>query len=56
MNRYWKLIRDTRGATAIEYALIIGLIACAMLVGLSQLANAKDGLWNKVSGTAENKM
>ncbi|TMJ15175.1 MAG: Flp family type IVb pilin [Alphaproteobacteria bacterium] len=56
MNRFWKMIRETRGATAIEYSLIIGLIACAMLVGLSKLASAKDGLWNTVQGTAENSM
>jgi Flp pilus assembly pilin Flp len=56
MNRIWKMIRETRGATAIEYSLIIGLIACAMLVGLSKLASAKDGLWNTVQTTAENSM
>lgn len=36
---------DTRGATAIEYGLIAGLIALGMIVGLQALASANEAMW-----------
>ena len=40
---------DTRGATAIEYGLIVALIVIAMVAALKQVANANTGVWNTVS-------
>jgi pilus assembly protein Flp/PilA len=34
-----RLLRDQSGATAIEYGLLIGLIAAAMVAGLSDFSN-----------------
>lgn len=38
-------LSDTRGATAIEYGLIVALIALAMLGGLQTLGGDNGGIW-----------
>jgi pilus assembly protein Flp/PilA len=49
MARFAKLIRDQKGATAVEYGLIIALIVIAMIAGLTQFAGTTIGMWNNVS-------
>ncbi|MDJ0977374.1 MAG: Flp family type IVb pilin [Erythrobacter sp.] len=39
---------DSRGATAVEYGLIISLIVIAMVGGLQAVANANSEQWNRV--------
>ena len=41
-----KLRSDKRGATAIEYGLIVALIAIAMMGGLSTLGGGANGMWS----------
>ena len=43
-----QLLRDDRGATAIEYGLIVALICIAMMGALGGVANENTGLWGKV--------
>jgi pilus assembly protein Flp/PilA len=43
-----KLLRDSRGATAVEYGLIVALIVIAMVGALESVANANTGLWATV--------
>ncbi|MGU3390461.1 Flp family type IVb pilin [Sphingomonas sp. M1A8_2b] len=43
-----RVVRDSRGATAIEYGLILGLVVIAMIVGLTAMANSTIGMWNTV--------
>ena len=43
------LLRDTRGATAIEYGLIVALIVIAIIVSVQGVANETNGLWATVS-------
>ena len=43
------LARNRRGATAIEYGLIVGLIAITMIVAFMTLASTTVGMWNNVS-------
>ena len=43
------LARDTRGATAVEYALILAMVVLAMIAALSNVANKTTGMWNNVS-------
>ncbi len=43
-----RALRTTRGATAIEYGLIIAFVVIAMIVGLTALANATTGMWGHV--------
>ncbi|WP_250893606.1 Flp family type IVb pilin [Croceibacterium selenioxidans] len=38
-------MRDNRGATAIEYGLIVALIVIAIMVSLSSLSDSGNGLW-----------
>tara|TARA_E500000305_G_C4017377_1_gene236546 strand:- start:1480 stop:1665 length:186 start_codon:yes stop_codon:yes gene_type:complete len=42
------LFRDESGATAIEYGLILALIAMAMITGLQTFADATIGMWERV--------
>lgn len=43
------VIRDTRGATAIEYALIAGLIAVVIAVAVGSVGTQVKGLFNSVA-------
>lgn len=44
-----RLGADRRGATAIEYGLILALMTLAMLVAFTSVANSTTGMWNMVS-------
>ena len=46
-----RLLGDKRGATAIEYAMIISLIVLAMVTALGGVSNATTNKWNFVSNT-----
>jgi pilus assembly protein Flp/PilA len=49
MKHMIKLLRDTKGATAIEYGLIAALIAVAAITAMQSLGNNLSGTFNKVS-------
>ena len=51
-----RLRSDKRGATAIEYGLIVALIAIAMMGGLRALGGGAGGMWSNLSQTANDKM
>ena len=44
-----RLATDCRGATAVEYGLILALIFLAMVGAISGVANSTIGMWNEVS-------
>ena len=44
-----RLIKDESGATAIEYGLIAGLVAVAIIAALSALGTSLTGLFTSVS-------
>ncbi len=46
-----RLLRDSRGATLVEYALIIALMVIAMIVALRGVADSSTNMWNNVSTT-----
>jgi len=48
MKRFAKLLRDIKGATAIEYGLIVALIVIAMIAGLQLFAGTTISMWNSV--------
>jgi pilus assembly protein Flp/PilA len=50
------ILADTRGATAIEYALILSLIFLAMMGGVEAFSTQLIAVWNKVSTTSANAM
>lgn len=47
-----RLMRDNRAATAVEYGLILALIAIAASGSIVLLANGVNGMWNYVSDEA----
>lgn len=49
MRNFAKLVDDKKGATAIEYGLIVALIVIAMIGGLELFAGNVISMWNNVS-------
>jgi pilus assembly protein Flp/PilA len=48
------IARDRKGATAIEYGLIVSLVIIAMIVALTNFANTSVGMWNNISNKVQN--
>ena len=48
MGLFARVIRDERGATAVEYGLIIAVIVIAMIAALAQVATSTIGMWESV--------
>ncbi len=48
-----KLSADKRGATAIEYGLIVALIVVAMIGGLTMLGGGTSGMWTKINNAMQ---
>lgn len=55
-RRRIKLVTDVRGATAIEYGLIVALIVIVVVAGISQLGSQNGGLWGNLSTTTGNAL
>jgi pilus assembly protein Flp/PilA len=49
-----RFARDQRGATAIEYGLIVALIAVAIITGLNTFANTTNGTYQTIETAIEN--
>ena len=49
MQTIRKMIRDNKGATAIEYGLIAALIAVAAITAMSNLGTSLNTTFNKVA-------
>jgi pilus assembly protein Flp/PilA len=50
------ILADTRGATAIEYGLILSLIFLAMMGGVEAFSTQLIAVWNHVSNTSASAM
>jgi pilus assembly protein Flp/PilA len=44
-------LKDDRGATAVEYGLMVALIAAAIVLTVTALGGSLNGLFSSVSGT-----
>lgn len=53
-NLFARFMNDESGATAIEYGLIAGLIAVAIIAGAGSLGNSLDDMFDNLSGTIDN--
>lgn len=42
-------LRDSRGATAVEYGLILALLVVAMIASLTNVATTTTDMWNNVA-------
>lgn len=49
-------VGDERGATAIEYGLIAGLICLVIISGLTAFGNKVDGKWTTISDNVDGSM
>lgn len=47
--RLRKLLGDRRGATAVEYGLILAVVVLAAFGAIQELAGTTTGMWNDVS-------
>jgi pilus assembly protein Flp/PilA len=54
MRHFLKILRDRRGATAIEYALVAALIAVAAIAAFKNLGGQVNTTFNGVHGVMEN--
>ncbi|MDD1452757.1 Flp family type IVb pilin [Sphingomonas sp. H160509] len=54
MRTIARVLRERRGATAIEYGLIIALVVIAMIAGLTALADTTTGMWGNVNSKVAN--
>jgi pilus assembly protein Flp/PilA len=44
-----RLVRDTRGATAVEYGLILAVIVLALMASLIGVADVTTNMWSDIS-------
>jgi pilus assembly protein Flp/PilA len=54
MRKLGKLIGNRRGASAVEYSLILALVVLAMIAGLRLFATSTTTMWNSVSANVLN--
>lgn len=53
MRRFHRFLIDRRGATAVEYGLIVGVLSLAIVGGLSQATNSMTGMFNNIGATLD---
>lgn len=53
IHRLANLLRDERGASAVEYALIVSLIVLAMVAALGNTAQSTTNMWNHVENRVQ---
>ena len=51
-----RLLRNTRGATAIEYGLIVALVVIAIIVSIQSVADENTGIWAVVTSNVTANM
>ncbi|MBN8844337.1 MAG: Flp family type IVb pilin [Sphingomonadales bacterium] len=56
MNKFQRLLRSTRAATAVEYGLILALIFVAALIAMTAVGKSASAMWNTVSSTSVDAM
>lgn len=53
MKKLFKLLKNSKGATAIEYGLIAALIAVAAIAALTTIGTELETTFNKVGNSLE---
>ena len=51
-----RILRDGRGATSVEYALIMGMVFLALIGAVVALGGQESSLFNRVSSTSVTAM
>lgn len=50
---YRRLVRDRKGATAVEYGFIVALIVITIIASIQGLAAVTTGMWNNILSDIE---
>lgn len=53
-RRQTGLLTCSRGATAVEYGLILALITLAVIASITSVANKTTNMWNNVANAVKN--
>jgi pilus assembly protein Flp/PilA len=56
MRKFWKLLREEKAATAIEYAMIVAFIAIAAIAAIVGVSDRTIAMWLLVSNNVSNNM
>ncbi len=48
-----RLARDEKGATAIEYGLIVALLSIALIASFNLIGDSRDSVWSDMSNAIE---
>jgi pilus assembly protein Flp/PilA len=48
------LVADASGASALEYGLVVGLVALALIAGMGFAGNVLSNVYTYIAGTLEN--
>ena len=56
MRSFYRLMRSTRAATAVEYGLILALIFLAALGAMTAVGSSAIKMWTNVSDSSTNAM
>ncbi|MET4895923.1 Flp family type IVb pilin [Sphingomonadaceae bacterium jetA1] len=56
MKTIRKMIKDNKGATAIEYGLIAALVAVAAIVGMGSLGKSLNSAFSNISSTLDGQV
>lgn len=52
MLNFWRtLLKDDRGATAIEYGLMVAIIGISLLLSTRFLADELDAMWHQLASS-----
>jgi pilus assembly protein Flp/PilA len=49
INQAKRFLRDEDGATMVEYALMLALIAVVCILAVTAIGNSANGMFNKIS-------
>ena len=49
MRRFFRIFKDEKAATAVEYGLILALVFLAMIAGITNFTETTINMWNRVS-------
>ena len=52
MNKFHRLLRSTRAATAVEYGLILALIFLSALIAITAVGTSTIEMWTNISDTS----
>lgn len=48
LRKFQKILINTRGATAVEYGLVVALICLAAITGMSKLSDNASNMYNNI--------